>query len=320
MYCGRPESALKNANGLTRRFARKRGKRTMKTKLSMIGGFCLTMLLVGCGSSSGGALASFGSGGSGPGAGGAGGTSGQAGADGGDSAAPNSASNACSGATVDAAATATILDPTGIYGGKTYGQWGDAYFKWLFELPGPDFPFADSTGAVCATAQSRAEDGGAVADGPFFLACTNAGRVTRTCTIPAGRMLFLPMADWYGDNGGMAVGSQFTDQQWQDELSATAASVTTVALEIDGKCYGSTKSDFAPYLTEWSQYSYTVPNTPSNYYATFNSSTFTGPVPSAFAGGYFILLAPLSAGSHTIHFTSLRPAISEDVTYNLTVQ
>jgi hypothetical protein len=239
---------------------------------------------------------------------------------GGDSAAPNSAINACSGATVDAAATATILDPTGIYGGKTYGQWGDAYFKWLFELPGPDFPFADSTGALCATGQSGAEDGGAAADDPFFLACTNAGRVTRTCTIPAGRMLFLPMADWYGDNGGMAVGSQLTDQQWENELSAMAASVTTVALEIDGKCYGSTKSDFAPYLTTWSQYAYTVPNTPSNYYATFNNSTFTGPVPTAFAGGYFILLAPLSAGSHTIHFTSLRPAISEDVTYNLTVQ
>jgi hypothetical protein len=57
------------------------------------------------------------------------------------------------------------------------------------------------------------------------------------------------MADWYGDNGGMAVGSQLTDQQWENELSAMAASVTTVALEIDGKCYGSTKSDFAPYLT-----------------------------------------------------------------------
>ena len=279
----------------------------MKTKLGMIGELCLTMLLAGCGSSGSGAPASGGSGGSAAGAGG-------------DSAAPNSAINACSGATVDAAATATILDPTGIYGGKTYGQWGDAYFKWLFELPGPDFPFADSTGALCATGQSGAEDGGAAANDPFFLACTDAGRVTRTCTIPAGRMIFLPLADWYGDNGGIAVGGQLTDQQWEDELSAAAASVTAVALEIDGKCYGSTKSDFAPYLTPWSQYSYTVPNTASNFYTTFNSSTFTGPVPSAFAGGYWILLAPLSAGSHTIHFTSLRPAISEDVTYNLTVQ
>jgi hypothetical protein len=87
----------------------KKGKKTMKTKLGMIGGLCLTMLLAGCGSSSAGAPASSGSGGSTAGAGG-------------DSAAPNSAINACSGATVDAAATATILDPTGIYGGKTYGQ------------------------------------------------------------------------------------------------------------------------------------------------------------------------------------------------------
>jgi hypothetical protein len=133
-------------------------------------------------------------------------------------------------------------------------------------------------------------------------------------------MILLPLADWAADNGGIPVGSQLTDQQWKDELSVIATWVTAVALEIDRKCYGSTKSDFAPYLTIWSQYSYTVPNTPSNFYATFNNSPFTGPVPTAFAGGYWILLAPLSAGSHTIHFTSERPGASEDVTYNLTVQ
>ena len=47
---------------------------------------------------------------------------------------------------------------------------------------------------------------------------------------------------------------------------------------------------------------------------------------TSFGGGYWILLAPLSAGSHTIHFTAQRDAEADkvarsvDVTYDLTVQ
>ena len=68
MHCGRPEKRAKKRLRAYPQVRQEKGKRTMKTELSMIGGFCLTMLLVGCGSSSGGAPVSFGSGGSAPGA------------------------------------------------------------------------------------------------------------------------------------------------------------------------------------------------------------------------------------------------------------
>jgi hypothetical protein len=231
---------------------------------------------------------------------------------------------------------APVLDPAGIYGGKTYAQWGTEYWKWLVELPGPDFPILDSTGALCALGQSGGGDGGAGTYDAFFLTtswdlgCTNSSvcivTVTRTCTIPAGQMIFIPMWGWFVDNGGLPDGGQLSDDQLHNLDSTFAASVRALTLEIDGESYGSTVSDFSPYLTVWAEFSYTIPDTPGNWYATFYQSTFTGPVPVSFGGGYWILLAPLSAGSHTIHFTTKwvtvaeQPGGSQDVTYNLTVQ
>ena len=75
-----------------------------------------------------------------------------------------------------------------------------------------------------------------------------------------------------------------------------------------------------------------MPNTPTNACSQpadgCVSTTFSGAVPDAFSGGYWILLAPLSAGTHTIHVTANSNAVpslsigafSSDVTYNLTVE
>ena len=253
-------------------------------------------------------------------------------ADSGDSAAPDGGSNACSGTGVDAATdaadTATILDPSGTYGGKTYAEWVAAYWKWFCELPGPEFPVEDLTGALCATGQPGATDGSAGANDAFFLTELPGGDgvVTRTCAVPAGKMILIPMGSYASFNiPGML---QRTDEEHQAICTALGESVTALALEIDGKCYGSTVSDFAQYLVAWTQFSFTVPTTPNNAFMTVWGSTYTGPIPVAYGGGYFLLLAPLLAGSHTIRFTLKcdavqafsAPPVSEDVTYHLVVQ
>ena len=211
---------------------------------------------------------------------------------------------------------APVLDPTGTYGGKTLGEWGAAWWKWQLELPGPDF--------TCAVEQSGAADGGETQSDVLFLAGTS-------CTIPSGEMTLIPVGVvWELDNPGL--GKQLTDDQLKSDMAMIAAAVTGLSLQIDGKSYGSTACDFADYLTVWTQFSYTMPNTPTNYAATYPgsypSTTFSGPVPDAFSGGYWILLAPLSAGTHTIRVTANWNAVpslgigasSGDVTYNLTVE
>ena len=231
---------------------------------------------------------------------------------------------------------APVLDPSGTYAGKTYAEWGAAFVKWQLELPGPDFPSLDSTGAACAVGQSGAADGGGDGGGTqtdvFFLAESWITTVTRSCTIPTGEMIFIPLMGWYWDNGGTPAGSQLTDDQLKSMLTQVDVAVTGLSLDIDEKSYGSKVSDFAAYLSGPTQFSYTMPNTPTNFAAeypgSYSSATFSGTVPISFCTGYWILLAPLSVGGHKIHYTLLRNAIPSlglgvfdtDVTYNLTVE
>ncbi len=193
-------------------------------------------------------------------------------------------------------------------------------WKWRLELPGPDFS--------CAVEQPGAADGGETQSDVFFL----FGSHNTSCTIPLGEMIFINLMGWEWDNGGFPPEDQLTDDQMKSNLTIANAAVTGLSLQIDGKSYGSTVCDFANYLTVWTQFSYTMPNTPTNYCNAFPGwctyGYFSGPVPDAFCGGYWILLAPLPAGTHTIHSTMHSDAIPSlgisaidyDNTYNLTVE
>ena len=219
---------------------------------------------------------------------------------------------------------APVLDPTGTYAGKTYAEWGAAWTKWLLELPGPDFPVNDSTGALCAMGQSGGGDGDAGASDVFFLANNwvgSGGNVTRSCTIPASQMIFFPIFQVFDDNGGVPAASQQTDEQLQEGCSASRTEINPIDFEIDGQSYGSTVCDFARYFSPCIPFSYTVPDTSTNVYATIFGLSFTGAVPDSFVGGYWILLAPLSAGSHTLHFAATASwGFTSNVTYDLTVE
>ena len=217
-----------------------------------------------------------------------------------------------------------VLDPTGTYAGKTYAEWDAAWWQRWMGLPGPEGVFDDTTGAFCAVGQSAAADGGATQTDVFFLGTGASGKQTLSCTIPLGEMLFVPLITSIRDNAGVPEGT-LTDDQLRGTLKAQMGEVAALALEIDGKSYGSKVSDFASYLTLGTQFSYTVPDTPTNFPewcpSCFGVATFSGAVPKSFCAGYEVLLAPLSAGSHTIRTVSQPPSSPIiDITYNLTVQ
>lgn len=226
----------------------------------------------------------------------------------------------------------TIVEPNETLGGKTYAEWGAAWHKWLYELPGPNFPVQDDTGEYCSMGQSGGQSDAAAGTTPFFLSVEARTdiKVTRKCTIPAEQPVLIPMTMWAADNGGIPADALLSNGELQSFCTAAAATVTGLNLEIDGHSYGSTLEDFAPYLTLWTQFSYTVPDTPNNFYAMFQGVTFAGSVPVSFSGGYLILLSALPAGLHTIHFTTRQTALSsgifsapahnQDVTYELDVR
>ena len=47
-----------------------------------------------------------------------------------------------------------ILSPTEKHHGKTYGEWGDAWWQFVVSIPTPNNPLIDPTGADCDVGQS----------------------------------------------------------------------------------------------------------------------------------------------------------------------
>jgi hypothetical protein len=211
-----------------------------------------------------------------------------------------------------------VLDPNGTYGGKTYPEWLAAWWKRLLELPDATDVLADT---YCG--QSVALDDGGTQAGVFFLGGLGqgTGKFTLNCAVPAGEMIYVPLHVAIWDNAGVPEGNA-TDEQLKAGIRSTIASLTGLSLEIDGMSYGSKLADFAAYLSEPTQFSYTVPDTPTSAAAVtgmWGSPTFSGTVPKSFCGGYAVLLAPLSAGSHTIHVVRGFDSTVNEYTINLTV-
>ena len=170
-------------------------------------------------------------------------------------------------------------------------------------------PVLDMTGANCGVGQSS---------GPvFFLAgAATTEPVTRTCTVPAGKVLFFPIINaecstvepppFHGDNA--------------QELR------TCVAAFVDG--------------VEKSTLEVTINRKKVRHLDRFRAQSplfeFIMPAEDNFLGlpgvtsgssvsdGYWLMVKPLSSGNHVIHFEGAFVAgpgagFSQDVTYNLTV-
>lgn len=194
-----------------------------------------------------------------------------------------------------------ILPPNSTPYGMTYGEWSAKWWQYVLALPQANNPLSDTTGQYCSTGQL----------GPvfFLVGTTSTGAVTRSCTIPAGKALLIPIinsACAKPDDGT-------TDEAIAACSSGTINLVTTESLKVvvDGK-----------ELQGLDDYRFTSPifsftgNTPNIF-----SPLYEGYREYAFADGYWVMLAPLPAGNHTIHFEGEIPswAFKVDVTYNLTV-
>jgi len=212
-----------------------------------------------------------------------------------------------------------VLDPTAAHFGKTYGEWGAAWWKWIYELPqGPGetcvIPIDDPTGANCGYGQSQDSD-------VFFLA-GNYGSVSvrSACVVPAGKTIVFPILNYAADNGGVPASAQLDEAGLIDAVHTFEASVDVSSLfaTVDGKSLGAMESLLVPIT----KYSYTLPAEP-NSYSCLGMPGVTGPIEPAFSGGYWVMISGLTPGKHVIHFggaTTTNPPFELDVTYNLTIE
>jgi hypothetical protein len=199
-----------------------------------------------------------------------------------------------------------VLSPQSAHAGLTYGEWSAEWWKWAAEPPLAQNPLMDPNGANCAVGQS----------GPvWFLAGTLGGPVVRSCTIPYGQMLFFPIGNAFcaGDPG-----FSFADERAC--ATSIAGTFSNFAAEVDGVAIKGLNVGFLdnPYRALSPKFDLVL--TADNIFGA-PAGTYK---PGA-ADGVYLMLAPLTAGPHTIHFHSkqqqpgVNPPIIIDATYNIVV-
>lgn len=171
------------------------------------------------------------------------------------------------------------------------------WLRWAFAQPWSTGPVNDTTGAQCAAGQTGSR---------WFLAGTTGGAVTRTCTIPAGKTLIVPLINrWvafrpevYPDADAIVKVQNQVDNYFKQQLARTC----DLTLKVDGV---SVAGDYDQMLDDL----YVEETTPFNVYLYPGDNYLTpsgtptgingGDIPAETAGHY-IEIGPLSPGDHVL--------------------
>jgi hypothetical protein len=211
-----------------------------------------------------------------------------------------------------------ILPPSSHAFGKTYGAWSAAWWQYYEAQPVSSNPAVDPTGAGCRKAQS-----GKV----FFLVGANgSGSVTRDqCTVPAGKALFFPLLDVVDVNIPPVEPVKTPLETWE-ELEGVFGGASELFASVDGVALANLDPATTPYrvcagpVARCSAPSFSVFLPAENFFGPFVPEGTYAP---AVADGFFLLLAPLKPGPHTITFGGtglfLGGTFTQNITYHLEV-
>jgi hypothetical protein len=184
------------------------------------------------------------------------------------------------------------------------------WVEWALSIPTSKNPQLDTTGENCMVGQS-----GSI----WFLAGVfNGGTTKRTCSVPADRKLFFPVANSFNFNTPNVCGQgsgNLTVAEMRASSAAFVGGVTSKSVKVDGQSVATIPRIqsivFEVALPEDNVFD--APCAPANVPAGIYSP--------AVDDGFYVLLGPLQVGSHTVRFSARNPKqdFVQDVTYNLTV-
>lgn len=196
-----------------------------------------------------------------------------------------------------------VLPPQSHPYGQSYAEWSAAWWQWAFALPVAGHPFVDSPDFNVTDGQS----------GPvWFLASPIGAPAVRNITIPSGKALFIGMINI--EASSLEVGDFYGATA--AEQAAIATSFADLIVDVDCDIDGKAVKHIERYRFLSEQFTFTAP-TPW----IFGDVGGTG---TSVADGYYVMLPPLSRGTHTIHFSGAfdfggGALLPLDVTYNINV-
>lgn len=200
-------------------------------------------------------------------------------------------------------AHADILDTLA---GKVAVTW----WKWALQTPAAVNPVTDTTGAHCAQSQS----------GPiWFLAGTfGTDPVTRSCDIPAGKFLFIPLVNSF--YGAFLSDAPETRTEAYVRAQAACTDPVSITLTVDGKTIPGTKQFFTGTPGSLSPL-FDIQLPVDNIYGVDATTVPQLKLSPSSEQGYYFALPPLIGGKHTVHWvaTGCKPGTVQDITYKLNV-
>jgi hypothetical protein len=184
--------------------------------------------------------------------------------------------------------------------GLSYEAWTTRFSQWLHSLPMAINPVMDPTGERCGYGQ-----GGPV----FFLASASEGTAERTCTVPAGTALLLPLLD---ASCSTVEPPPFFGRD-EAELRACTEALFAPRAELTAVVDGVEIPDLEQYRVQSERFTVALP---ADNWLAVEPAVLEGVV-----DGYWLLLAPLPVGEHELRFGGALPDIGvfHEVTYHLIV-
>jgi hypothetical protein len=203
-----------------------------------------------------------------------------------------------------------ILPPGSSPYGSTYAEWSVKWWQWVMSQPTTNSAILGTGG--CSAGQS----------GPvwFLVGAFAPTTETRQCTIPPGTALFFPIYNGWADNTACPEWTTYPVEELVSWVSGWVDAMTGLTCTIDEKSVkGLDPAITSPYRVGPQVFTYTLAeqdNILAGYFGMTCIADGTTVYPAA-GDGVYLMVAPLSAGQHTIHFTV--PGFL-DITYELTVE
>jgi hypothetical protein len=186
-----------------------------------------------------------------------------------------------------------LIDVDEVVYDRSQVEWSEAYLQWIATFARGNSPVSDTTGALCAAKQEG--------DVWFLATSDGTGPVERRCAIPAGKTLFVPLANTLERSGN----KEPVCETMVRIAAGNLTHVTQLTMTIDGVAVDNMESHR---IRTGDCFSLGARQTPRSTAKT------------AVADGYYVMLQPLSSGPHTIVVGARFDSTSLSTTYHLDVQ